>query len=56
MLKEYTVYITETVVRPVKVVAETPAEAEQIAEEQYNSADVSDVSFDVDPLPCQRYL
>gem|GEM_PF-7125525 len=37
MLKDYTVYITETVIRPVRVVAETPADAERVAEETYNS-------------------
>jgi hypothetical protein len=35
-MREYKVYVTETVVRPVWVAAETPAEAERIAEEPYH--------------------
>jgi len=56
MLKEYTVYITETVVRPVRVLAENPADAERIAEETYNSGSVSDVSFEADPMYCKQHL
>jgi len=47
-MREYKVYITETVVRPVWVAAETPAEAERIAEENHISSDVADVTFEAD--------
>ena len=47
-MREYKVYITETVVRPVWVAAETPAEAERVAEENHNSSDVAEVTFEVD--------
>jgi len=56
MLKEYKVYVTEKTVRPVWVVAETPAEAEQIAEENYSQSDVADVEFEADPAYRQSYL
>ena len=49
MPQEFKVYITETVTRPVWVAAETPAQAQRIAEENYNELDVVDVSFEVDP-------
>jgi hypothetical protein len=55
MQQEFKVYITETVTRPVWVEAETPAEAQLIAEENYNEQDVVDVSFEVDPTS-RRYL
>jgi hypothetical protein len=55
MQQEYKVYITETVTRPVWVVAETPTQAQQIAEENYNEQDVVDVSFEVDPAS-RRFL
>lgn len=48
-MREYKVYITETVVRPVWVIADTPAEAERIAEESYNKNDVTEVAFEADP-------
>jgi hypothetical protein len=48
-MQEFKVYITETVVRPVWVAAETPAEAERIAEENYLNSDVSEVTFEADP-------
>ena len=47
-MREYKVYITETVVRPVWIAAETPAEAERIAEENHSSSDVADVTFEAD--------
>ena len=46
----YKVYIPETVVRPVWIAAETPAEAERIAEENYNNSDVTEVTFEADPV------
>jgi len=49
-MREYKVYITETVVRPVWIAAETPAEAERIAEENYNNSDVTEVTFEADPV------
>jgi hypothetical protein len=49
-MQKFKVYITETVVRPVWVAAETPAEAERIAEENYNNSDVSAVTFEADPV------
>ena len=48
-MREYKVYITETVVRPVWVRADSPAEAERIAEESYNNNDVTEVTFEADP-------
>ena len=56
MLKEYKVYITEKTIRPVRVIAETPAEAERIAEENYNQSDVSEVEFEADPVYQNAYL
>ena len=47
-MREYKVYITETVVRPVWVAAETPSEAERIAEENHNNSDVANVIFEAD--------
>ena len=55
MQHEFKVYITETVTRPIWVVADTPADAQRIAEESYNEQDVVDVSFEVDPSS-RRYL
>ena len=49
MLKEFTVYITETTTRQVMVMAETPADAQRIAEENYSAADVIEVDFEADP-------
>ena len=50
MNTEYKVYITETVVRSVCVSADTPAEAERIAEENYNNNDVTAVIFEAEPM------
>ena len=50
MLQEFKVYITETVTRAVVVQAESPLDAQRIAEENYNEQDVIDVSFEVDPI------
>lgn len=55
MQTEFKVYVTETITRPVWVTAESPVEAQQIAEENYNNSEVVDVSFEVDPLS-RRYL
>jgi len=55
MQTEFKVHITETITRPVWVMAETPVEAQELAEESYNSSDVIDVTFEVDPLS-RRYL
>ena len=55
MQYEYKVYITETVTRPVWVQAESPLEAQRIAEENYNEQDVVEVTFEVDPNS-RRYL
>lgn len=52
---EFKVYITETVTRPIRVIAEDPLDAQRIAEESYNGQDVVDVSFEVDPAS-RRYL
>ena len=49
-MREYKVYITETVVRPVWVAAETPAEAKRIAEENHNGSDVANVTFEADVM------
>jgi hypothetical protein len=49
MRYEFKVTITETVTRPVWVVAEDPLDAQRIAEENYSEQDVEDVSFEVDP-------
>jgi hypothetical protein len=56
MLREYTVYITETTVRPVRVIAETPADAERMAEDNYNSGNLADVKFEADPMYCKPYF
>ncbi len=48
-MREFTVYITETTVRPVVVAAESPAEAERIAEENYLRVDVTEVTFEASP-------
>lgn len=50
MRQEYKVYITETVTHPVWVMADSPAEAERVAEENYKSADVVEVAFEADPM------
>ena len=55
MQHEFKVCITETVTRPIWVVADTPADAQRIAEESYNEQDVVDVSFEVAPSS-RRYL
>ena len=52
-MREYKIYVTETVVRPVWVAAETPAEAERIAEENHNGADVTEVTFEADSISCR---
>ena len=49
-MREYKVYISETVVRPVWVIADSPADAERIAEENYNNNDVTEVTFEADPV------
>ena len=49
MQQEYKVYITETVIRTVWVAAETPADAQRTAEENYNEQDITNVGFEVDP-------
>ena len=54
-MQEFKVYITETITRPVWITAETPADAQRIAEESYNELDVTDVSFEVDPTS-RHYL
>ena len=56
MLREFKVYITEKTVRPVWVLAENPAEAERIAEEDYTQSDVSDVEFEADPAYRKAHL
>ena len=56
MQQEYKVYITETVTRPVWVAAETPADAQRIAEENHNDQDVVDVRFEVDPASRRTLL
>ena len=48
-MQEYKVYITETITRPIWIAAESPAEAERIAEENYNKTDVVEVAFEADP-------
>ena len=48
-MHEYKVYIIETVTRPIWVAADSPAEAERVAEENYEGADVSEVVFEADP-------
>jgi hypothetical protein len=53
-MQEYKVYVTETLVRPVWVTAETPAEAERIAEENYDASEVTEVSFEADPMSRRR--
>lgn len=55
MQTEFLVYVTEKITRPVWVTAETPLEAQQVAEENYNNSDVENVSFEVDPSS-RRYL
>jgi hypothetical protein len=55
MIKEYKVYITETVTRPVWVAADDPMSAQRIAEENYTEQDVVNVKFEVDPST-RRYL
>jgi len=55
-VREFTVYITETTVRPVVVTAENPADAERIAEENHNNLDVIDVTFEADPICRRQYL
>jgi len=50
MLSEYKVFITETVSHAVWVTADSPAEAQRIAEERYDSNGVIDVNFEVEPL------
>lgn len=47
-MREFTVYITETTVRPVIVIAETPADAQRIAEENYLHSDVAEVTFEAE--------
>ena len=48
-MHEFKVYVTETVTRPVWITADTPAEAERIAEENYNDNEVMSVIFEADP-------
>jgi hypothetical protein len=55
MRYEFKVTITETVARPIRVIAEDPLDARRIAEEDYSEQDVEDVSFEVDPAS-RRYL
>jgi hypothetical protein len=55
MQHEFKVYITETITRPVWITAESPLEAQRLAEESYNEQDVVDVSFEVDPAS-RRHL
>jgi len=49
MQHEFKVYVTETVTRPVWVMAETPAEAERVAEENYDYLEITNVEFEADP-------
>jgi hypothetical protein len=49
MKHEYKVFITETIIRPVWVEADSPDEAECIAEENYNEQYVVGVRFEADP-------
>ena len=49
MAREYKVYITETVLRHLWVVANDPQDAADIAEKTYFQDEVIDVSFEVDP-------
>ena len=58
MNTEYKVLITETITRPIWVTAESPLDAQRIAEEDYTergAAEVVDVSFEVDPTS-RRFL
>jgi len=50
MQHEFKVYVTETVTRPVWVMADTPAEAERVAEENYDEQEVTKVEFEADPM------
>lgn len=47
-MHEFKVNIIETVVRPVIVVAETPTDAQRIAEDDYLHSEVADVKFEVE--------
>jgi len=49
----YKVYVTETTTRPVWIVADTPIEAERIAEENYGENEISELKFEVDPTSRQ---
>jgi hypothetical protein len=49
-MHEFKVFITETVTRPVWIAADNPAQAERIAEENYNETEVTAVSFEADPM------
>ena len=45
-MPKFTVYVKETTLRPLQIVADTPADAERIAEEIYLQSDVVEVDFD----------
>lgn len=49
MARAYKVYITETVLRHLWVVADDPQDAVDITEQTYFEDEVIDVSFEVDP-------
>ena len=49
----YKVYVTETITRPIWITADTPVEAERIAEESYEENEVMAVSFEADPMSRQ---
>ena len=53
-MREYKVYITETVTRAVWIAADTPAEAQRIAEENYHEAEVTELAFEADPMLWRR--
>ena len=50
---KYKVNVTETLTRSVWVTADSPGEAERIAEENYDEQEVSKVEFEADPLSKQ---
>jgi hypothetical protein len=51
MLYEYRVYVTETIVRPLYIVADSADEARRIAADYYNQSEISEVKYEIDPVP-----
>ena len=50
---KFKVYVTETITRPVWVLADTPAEAERVVEESYDESETTNVEFEADPMSRQ---